>query len=252
MINSEDGKLSGYFDKGVYYSRLSKPDSAVYYYKKAKELTNENCAICDNNIGHVYFVNNQNDSARKYFNNVLALDSTYAHAHFNLGVIEEKEGNLQEAMNQFIYTTNYATASLEGFITNNQLYYGKSYSKKDEKAFNEFKRKVYNVNMQYIAYLSMMYTYIRVPGLIDSTANINYLFDLLFNYKQEDAWTWYHHACWKSLKNNKAATLESLEKSLKLGFGDYFMLMNDMDLEFIRTSPDFNILMKKYFPDKKS
>ena len=251
MIASENGKLTGYFDKGVYYSRISKPDSAVYFYKKAKEYINGNCAICDNNIGHVFFVNNQYDSARKYFNNVLALDSTYAHAHFNIGVIEANEGNLPEAMNEFILTTNYATSSLEGFITNMHLYLGKTYSEKDEKAFTEFKKKVYIVNMQYIAYLSMMYSYIRVPGLIDSTANINYVFDLLFNNKQEDVWTWYHHACWKSLKKDKAATLESLEKSLKLGFGDYFMLMNDMDLDFIRLTPEFTVLMKKYFPYKK-
>ncbi len=250
MIASEDGKLNGYFDKGVYYARLSMPDSAVYFYKKAKENYGQYCAICDNNIGHVFFVNNQNDSARKYFSKILEEDSTYAHAHFNLGVIEAEEGNLREAMNQFILTTNYATASLEGFITNMQLYFGKSYNTNDIKAYNDFKKKVYIVNMQYISYLSMMYTYIRVPGLIDSTANINYIFDLLFNYKQEDVWTWYHHACWQSLKKDKATALTSLKKSLELGFGDYFMLKNDNDLNFIRTTSEFQAMMKKYFPDK--
>ncbi len=250
MIATEDGKANGYFDKGVYYSRLSQPDSAVYFYKKCKEVNSDYSALCDNNIGHVFFVINQLDSARKYFNAALAKDSTHPHSHFNLGVIAEKEGNLSEAMKQFILTADYASASLEGFITNMQLYFGKNYTANDEKAYTAFKKKAYIVNMQYISYVSMMYAYIRVPGLIDSTANIDPLFDLLFNYKQEDAWTWYHHACWKSLLKDKAATMSSLEKAMKLGFGDYFMLTNDEDLSFIRATPEFTAMMKKYFPDK--
>ena len=63
-------------------------------------------------------------------------------------------------------------------------------------------------------------------------------------------WTWYHHACWKSLSKDKTATLESLEKAMKLGFGDYFMLTSDNDLSFIRATPEFSAMMKKYFPDK--
>lgn len=153
-------------------------------------------------------------------------------------------------MKQFILTADYATASLEGFVTNMQLYYGKTYTTKDESTFNEFKKKVYIVNMQYISYVSMMYAYIRVPGLIDSVENIDPLFDLLFNYKQEDAWTWYHHACWKSLSKDKTATLESLEKAMKLGFGDYFMLTSDNDLSFIRATPEFSAMMKNTFPTK--
>ena len=52
------------------------------------------------------------------------------------------------------------------------------------------------------------------------------------------------------MKSDKKAALESLEKAIKLGFGDYFMLMNDEDLEFIRATPEFEIKMKTYFPDK--
>ncbi len=250
MIAVESERFAGYFSKGILYSKSSIADSAIYYYNKAKENYAGYLALCDNNIGHVFFVNGQYDSARKYFNSILSYDSTFAHAHFNLGVIEEKEGNISEAINQFLLTTNNATASLDGFITNMQLYFGKTYTNYNESTFNAFKKKVYNVNMQYISYVSMMYAYIRVPGFIDSTANINYIFDLLKNYKQEDMWTWYHHACWKSLKKDKTNALGSLEKSLQLGFGDYYMIMNDRDLDSIRETTKFQELLKKYFPDK--
>ena len=250
LIASDNDKLSGYFAKGVYYARISKPDSAIYYYKEAKKYYPGYCSICDNNIGHIYFVNNRDDSARKYFNIVTATDSVYAHAHFNLGVIDAKEGNLAGAMDHFFLCIVNASTTLEGFITNMQLYFGKTYSAKDEKSYAAFKKKVYTVNMQYVSYVSMLYTYIRVPGFIDSTENINEVFDRMFNYKPEDVWTWYHHACWKALQKNKATALESLEKALKLGLGDYFMLVADDDLNFIRETQEFKLLMEKYFPDK--
>ena len=250
LIASDNDKLSGYFAKGVYYARISKPDSAIYYYNEAKKYYPGYCSVCDNNIGHIYFVNNRDDSAKKYFNIVTATDSVYPHAHFNLGVIDAKEGNLAGAMDQFSLCIVNASTTLEGFITNMQLYFGKTYSAKDEKSYAVFKKKVYMVNMQYVSYVSMLYTYIRAPGFIDSTENINEVFDRMFNYKSEDVWTWYHHACWKALQKNKVTALESLEKSLKLGLGDYFMLLADDDLNFIRETQEFKLLMEKYFPDK--
>ena len=104
--------------------------------------------------------------------------------------------------------------------------------------------------MQYISFLYILYTYIRVPGLINNTENTTYIFDQLFNYKQHEVLTWYHHACYKALKQDKNGALESLENSLRLGFGNYFILTSDNDLSLIRNTPEFKLLLKKYFPDK--
>jgi hypothetical protein len=96
----------------------------------------------------------------------------------------------------------------------------------------------------------MLYTYIRVPGLIDSTRNVNFLFDQLFNYKTHDDLTWFHNACYKAMKKDTAGALESLEKSLKLGFGNYFMLTCDNDLAILRDIPEFKALVQQYFPEQ--
>ena len=61
-------------------------------------------------------------------------------------------------------------------------------------------------------------------------------------------YSWYHYACWKSLNHDMASALESLEKSLSAGFGGYYQIQNDTDLDFIRNSQRFKDLMKKYFP----
>jgi tetratricopeptide (TPR) repeat protein/uncharacterized caspase-like protein len=250
MIASENNKMVGYFSKGLYYSRANKPDSAVYFYNQAKKYFNGYCSICDNNIGHIYFVNNQVDSARKYFLQVLAQDSTYPFAQFNMGVIEQKEVKPSDAIKRFYSTILHSTASTDGFITNLQLYFGKTYQIINQKEFNEFRQKSHTLNMQYLSFLYILYTYIRIPGLIDNTENTTYLFDQLFNYKQHEVLTWYHHGCYKALKQDKNGALESLENSLRLGFGNYFMLTSDNDLSFIRNTSEFKLLLKKYFPDK--
>jgi tetratricopeptide (TPR) repeat protein/uncharacterized caspase-like protein len=250
MINSENNKVIGYFSKGLYYARSSMKDSAIFFYKLTMSKAPEYASLCENNLGHMFFVNNEIDSARKYFQLVLKRDSTYPHSHFNLGVIEEKEGNLSGAIQLFYATILNASGTAEGFITNLQLYFGKTYDLSDKAAFEKFRKQNFTFNMQYLAYLSMMYTYIRVPGLIDSTATVNYLFDQLVNYKQHEAITWYHHACYLAMKKDKSGALESLEKALNKGFGSYFQFAYDKDLDFIRNTPEYNVLVKKYFPEE--
>ena len=88
----------------------------------------------------------------------------------------------------------------------------------------------------------------RVPEMINKTENIDFLFEQLFNYKEHDVYTWFHHACYKALKQDKKDALESIEKALKLGFGNYFMLTNDNDLELIRNASEFKTLLQTYFP----
>jgi hypothetical protein len=76
------------------------------------------------------------------------------------------------------------------------------------------------------------------------------LFDQLVNYKQHEAITWYHHACYLAMKKDKSGALESLEKALNKGFGSYFQFAYDKDLDFIRNTPEYNVLVKKYFPEE--
>lgn len=70
------------------------------------------------------------------------------------------------------------------------------------------------------------------------------------NYKEYAVYTYYHYACYKSLQKKQSEALENLQKSLELGFGNYFILTSDEDLDYIRNTPGFTALLKKYFPDK--
>lgn len=247
MISKPEERVSGYFLKGLHFSRYYQLDSAVYYYKKTTENVPGGCMICDNNIGHAYFVHNKIDSARKYFELVLAVDSLDPFGNFNMGTIELIQDNVQPAMDYFVKTIIHAPALTEGFVTNLELYFEKTYTATDPKEKEEFARRYHTFNMQYLSYVSLYYAYMRSSGLIKNTENINWLLEQMFSYKQHEAITWYHQACYKSMIEDIPAALESIEKALKLGYGNIYSLKYDADLENVRKTPQFKALVSKYF-----
>jgi hypothetical protein len=58
----------------------------------------------------------------------------------------------------------------------------------------------------------------------------------------------YKLSCCYSLKKDKANALKFFELALKEGFDDYHNINNDPDLDFIRGTAPFKVLLKKYFP----
>jgi len=239
-----------YFYKGIYYARFNQPDSAIFYYRLAKQKVGE-CPICENNIGHMYMVHNNLDSARFYFNQLLAKDSTDPFPNFNLGTISILEDDYSKAINSFINTIKYSTGTREGYVTRLDIYFNKKYNIADSSRYREFAEKISVFNMQYMSWLSILYCYLRDEKLQLKTDKLEYIFTWLFNYKEYDVLTWYHHACWKALQKDKTSALESLGKALKLGFGNYFQITSDADLNFIRGTPEFKALQETYFPYEK-
>lgn len=249
MLANGAERANGLFYKGLYFARQYQLDSTVFYYREAEKALGGNNILCVNNIGHAYFVHNNADSARWYFNRVLELDSTYTFGHFNLGVIEDREGNSQAAILSFLKAIQNAPGTLEGYVTNLPLYFGKKFNTTDKAASEEIKKQMFTYNMQYLSYLAILYVYIRVPGLIDSSRQVNYLFEQMAQYKQHEMLTWYHKACYFSLKKDKKPALASLLQALDLGFGSLYQIKYDHDLDFIRDTPEFAAILKKYFPD---
>jgi tetratricopeptide (TPR) repeat protein/uncharacterized caspase-like protein len=242
-------KVIGYFTTGMYYSRTDNMDSAVYYYRLSKTLFS-GCATCDNNTGQTYFVHGNIDSARYYFNLAIAADSTDPFPYFNLATIDAVNGDYRNAIYKFATSIDYTPSFKEAFVTHLELYYNKHYTVTDSSAYNEFRKKSFPFNLQHIGYTSILYCFLRDAELKNDTTRLELVFTKLFNIKDHDVYSWYHHACYKALKQDKNAALESIEKSLKLGFGNYFMLTSDDDLSLIRDTPAFKELLKKYFPDK--
>ncbi|MEO7922555.1 MAG: caspase family protein [Chitinophagaceae bacterium] len=247
QITSSVDSLTGLFTMGIYYSQVGNIDSAVHYYHLTAKYS-KGIDLVYNNLGHIYFVHGQIDSASHYFNLALAADSTNAFPHFNLATIDAINGNYQKAIQGFARSIDYSPSFTEAFVTHLDLYFGKRYTINNNELFKEFSNKSHQFDIQYIGYTSVLYCFIRDSLLINNQAAFDYIFPQMFLYKDYDVLTWYHYACYKALKQDKKTALESLEKALKLGFGSYFMLTSDRDLDLVRDTPEFKSMLQKYFP----
>lgn len=71
--------------------------------------------------------------------------------------------------------------------------------------------------------------------------------------EEKDAW-YYNIACCYSLLNDTAKTIEYLEAAFKNGFTSYGhdKIQEDHDLDSVRFTPEYEALMKKYFPDQSN
>ncbi len=247
FITDSLDKLNGFFNLGIFYSQTGNLDSAVYYYHRTQELAN-GVDVTNNNLGHIYFVNNRIDSARHYFNLALAADSLNAFPYFNLATIDAVNGDYRKAITGFAKCVDYSPSFTEAFVTHLELYFGKKYTISDKSLYQDFRSRSFQFDLQYLGYTSILYSCIRDSALFNNKAAFDYVFPRMFHYKEYDVFTWYHHACYKALKKDKTAALQSLEKALQLGFGNYFMLTSDNDLSLLRDTPEFKALLKKYFP----
>ena len=93
---------------GLLY-RASQPDSALYYYHKALEMTedtSEHALRLQYNIANLYYDKNQYDKATTMFKRVLAtaearnLDKVMAYAHCGLAGVLTEQGNFEEAIRE--------------------------------------------------------------------------------------------------------------------------------------------------------
>ncbi len=253
IVDSLKDKANGYFAIGVHYSRLNNIDSAVHYYRLSKKESTdqlETQLFCDNNIGSIYMMNKNFDSASYYFNLCLKKDSTFPTALYNLSIIEGTNKNYIKSIDYSIDAINGSQPLEEIFLTHLDLFLFKKMLIADTVQYEEFKKKVYVFNTQYACYTGILYCYLRDYRLSGMSDKIELIVSKMFDFKQHDVFTWYHYACYKALKKDKKAALSAIEKSMKLGFGNYFMLTSDSDLDFIRSTQEFKTLLQKYFPEE--
>jgi len=248
LMKMLDDKKPAYYLIGFYYFKTHNVDSAKYYFELSR--TPENSSACDNDIAYGYTIAKNLDSATWYFEKLLKADTTYPFPYFNLGTIDVLKGHYNNAINHFIKSFSYSTAFEEGVIPNLEIYFNKKYTITDSVQYNEFCNKIFTFSMPYISLVSILYCYFRDPRLAVMSDKIDYIFSLMRQYKEYDAYTEYHYACYKALHNDKDSAIDHLKKSLSLGFGNYFMVTSDQDLDNIRNTPEFGALLKQYFPDK--
>lgn len=242
--------MNYYFIMGIWSTQAGLSDSSIYWYQKCYAFEPRLEYICLNNIGHKLMEKRSFDSATVCFKRAIELDSLSPFPYFNLGCISMLQQEYGTALDWWIASIEKNTTNPDGYLSGMSLYYGKKYRDASSKAFKNFDKKMRVFKLEYLSYLNILYVYLRAPAMLTMNDKIDLIFQQLYRFKQHDAITGYHYACYRSLLNDSAGALKALEEALKKGFADEFALRNDTDLESIQKLPAFEKLMKDFFVKK--
>lgn len=74
-------------------------DSAIRYYLQAILLNEDDLLI--HNVGWLYFLKRENDQATAFFSKAVRIDPTIALYHISLGLVKEKDGQWDQALQEY-------------------------------------------------------------------------------------------------------------------------------------------------------
>ena len=84
-VNAHPGYGDAYYNMGIVYQNLDRPEEAIEAYQKAAEI-NPNDAAARNNLGNVYLRENRLSDAIMELETAVKIDPGYVLAHHNLAL----------------------------------------------------------------------------------------------------------------------------------------------------------------------
>jgi tetratricopeptide (TPR) repeat protein len=234
--------LSAYINLGWLYRQQRKYDSAKYVFLKGVE-TNPFNADMANNLILLYTYLNQFDSAKIYYqrnisqypNNPSMLNN-FGNFYFNIKSYDSAIVNYKKAL---ALDPDYAIAYNNiGAVYNEITWY-------DSAVY--FYSKAVALDPEYVnAYFNMGVSFLNNEEYDSAIVNFNKSIQL----NPEQDYYYYFLACGYSLKKQMAPGIKNLTMALEKGYKDFYEVLHDEDLEFIRSSKEYDQLVKKYVPQK--
>lgn len=264
----EPNEQSWDYDLGIVYERTAKYNKAIAYYKES--LEKESNIITASRISSCYDDLGDYDKALEYCNQAIALDSVKANYLYEKANILDNAGRTQEAiktMSDYIANTpdepagyyqrgwfkdhsgdiegaleDYTMAiTLQPNVAYAYLNRGVLYRLKGEnaKAESDFKQVVRLDSIPEDAECSF-YAYYYL-GQKDKAIEV--LNTILDKDKKDNC---YDAACLYSVMGEKEKALSYLRQSLENGYRRFAHIKRDRDLNNIRNTEEFKVLLKEY------
>jgi clan AA aspartic protease (TIGR02281 family) len=264
----EPNEQSWDYDLGIVYERAAKYNKAIAYYKES--LEKESNIITSSRISSCYDDLGDYDKALEYCNQAIALDSVKANYLYEKANILDNAGRTQEAiktMSDYIANTpdepagyyqrgwfkdhsgdiegaleDYTMAiTLQPNVAYAYLNRGVLYRLKGEnaKAESDFKQVVRLDSIPEDAECSF-YAYYYL-GQKDKAIEV--LNTILDKDKKSNC---YDAACLYSVMGEKEKALSYLRQSLENGYRRFAHIKRDRDLNNIRNTEEFKVLLKEY------
>lgn len=264
----EPNEQSWDYDLGIVYERAAKYNKAIAYYKES--LEKESNIITASRISSCYDDLGDYDKALEYCNQAIALDSVKANYLYEKANILDNAGRTQEAiktMSDYIANTpdepagyyqrgwfkdhsgdiegaleDYTMAiTLQPNVAYAYLNRGVLYRLKGEnaKAESDFKQVVRLDSIPEEAECSF-YAYYYLGQKDKAIEILNTILD------KDKKGNCYDAACLYSVMGEKEKALSYLRQSLEDGYRRFAHIKRDRDLNNIRNTKEFKVLMKEY------
>ena len=264
----ESNEQSWDYDLGIVYERAAKYNKAIAYYKES--LEKESNIITASRISSCYDDLGDYDKALEYCNQAIALDSVKANYLYEKANILDNAGRTQEAiktMSDYIANTPDEPAGyyqrgwfkdhsgdIEGALEDytmaitlqpNEAYAylnrGVLYRLKGEnaKAESDFKQVVRLDSIPEEAECSF-YAYYYLGQKDKAIEILNTILD------KDKKGNCYDAACLYSVMGEKEKALSYLRQSLEDGYRRFAHIKRDRDLNNIRNTEEFKVLLKEY------
>lgn len=264
----EPNEQSWAYDLGVVYERAAKYNKAIAYYKES--LEKESNIITASRISSCYDDLGDYDKALEYCDQAIALDSVksdylyqkanildnagrskeairvmgeyiannpdMAEGYYRRGWFEDHSGNVEEAIEDYTMAITLQPNVAYAYLNRGVLYRLKG---ENAKAESDFKQVVRLDSIPEEAECSF-YAYYYLGQKDKAIEILNTILD------KDKKGNCYDAACLYSVMGEKEKALSYLRQSLEDGYRRFAHIKRDRDLNNIRNTEEFKVLMKEY------
>lgn len=264
----EPNEQSWAYDLGVVYERAAKYNKAIAYYKES--LEKESNIITASRISSCYDDLGDYDKALEYCDQAIALDSVksdylyqkanildnagrskeairvmgeyiannpdMAEGYYRRGWFEDHSGNVEEAIEDYTMAITLEPNEAYAYLNRGVLYRLKG---ENAKAESDFKQVVRLDSIPEEADCSF-YAYYYLGQKDKAIEVLNTALD------KDKKGNCYDAACLYSVMGEKEKALSYLRQSLEDGYRRFAHIKRDRDLNNIRNTEEFKVLMKEY------
>lgn len=264
----EPNEQSWAYDLGVVYERAAKYNKAIAYYKES--LEKESNIITASRISSCYDDLGDYDKALEYCDQAIALDSVksdylyqkanildnagrskeairvmgeyiannpdMAEGYYRRGWFEDHSGNVEEAIEDYTMAITLQPNVAYAYLNRGVLYRLKG---ENAKAESDFKQVVRLDSIPEEAECSF-YAYYYLGQKDKAIEILNTILD------KDKKGNCYDAACLYSVMGEKEKALSYLRQSLEDGYRCFAHIKRDRDLNNIRNTEEFKVLMKEY------
>lgn len=264
----EPNEQSWVYDLGVVYERAAKYNKAIAYYKES--LEKESNIITASRISSCYDDLGDYDKALEYCDQAIALDSVksdylyqkanildnagrskeairvmgeyiannpdMAEGYYRRGWFEDHSGNVEEAIEDYTMAITLQPNEAYAYLNRGVLYRLKG---ENAKAESDFKQVVRLDSIPEDAECSF-YAYYYLGQKDKAIEVLNTALD------KDKKGNCYDAACLYSVMGEKGKALSYLRQSLEDGYRRFAHIKRDRDLNNIRNTEEFKVLMKEY------